>query len=71
VGKSEWTVGIGLRNATISLLWRSVIAGGLWAGLLWAAGAFLDLIESERIPMLLVMVFSVAAGTAIGITLSH
>lgn len=67
----EWTEMIGLRNATLSLLWRTLVAGLLWCVLLWGFDALITAVGDIRIPALIVYGFTALSGTIAGITLSR
>jgi hypothetical protein len=67
----EWTPAIGLRDATLSLLWRTGLAAALWVGALWLFHAILGGIGVTRVPMIICGLFSAAGGSIAGITLSR
>lgn len=70
--ENEWTELIGLRNAMVSLLWRTILGGLLWAGLTWLVVPPLNHLTYVPI-LLLVAIGAVAAvaGLVAGILLSR
>lgn len=67
----DWTPAIGLRNAALSLTWRTVTAAMIWFALLWGFHAALSAIGVTLVPLLIAMGFAALAGTIAGLILSR
>ena len=67
----DWTPAIGLRNAAISLAWRSVVAALMWCALLWIFHKALSGIGVTRVPLLIALGFAALSGTIVGLTVSR
>ena len=66
-----WTPAIGLRNATLSLLWRTAVTVLIWCGALWAFHAVLGSLGVTHVPMLIAFGFAALCGTIAGFVLSR
>lgn len=71
MAEQEWTPAIGLRNAALSLIWRSAVAAGLWCGALWLFHAAIEAIGLTKLPALIALGFAALAGTMLGMVTSR
>ena len=67
----NWTPLIGLRKATLSLLWRTPLAAAIWYGALWGFDVVLSGIGITAVPVLIVIGFSALLGTIVGFLMSR
>ncbi|MGI9013293.1 MAG: hypothetical protein ACR2GY_03495 [Phycisphaerales bacterium] len=73
--RSDWTPVIGLRNAAVSLLLRSIVAAGVWVAALLGFNEFATLFADEtgtaHVPALFIIATAAIMGTIIGVILSR
>ena len=66
----EWTPSTGLREAAISLMWRTGVAAVVWFALLWGFHAALNGMGVTSVPVLIALGFAALAGTLAVLILS-
>ena len=71
MSSQDWTPTIGLRNAALSLLWRTAVAATLWIAMLWGFHAVLQGIGVTRVPLLIAIGFALLTGTISGFIISR